>query len=88
MAEKIHTIIIEDRKKLTLSGVNDVERFDENTAVIYPSAGSLMIKGRALNVSGLDTDTGEMTVSGEISAIAYGNREKREKTGFFSSLFR
>lgn len=37
-----HNAILEDRSKLMLTGVNDVERFDENTVVLYTSLGSLL----------------------------------------------
>ena len=39
-----HNIIIEDRKNVSISGVTDVESFDEETVVLMTDLGELIIK--------------------------------------------
>ena len=86
--ENIHSLIAEDRRKISLSGVADVERFDENIVILYTSAGKLTIKGKMLMVSELNTENGEMTVGGEVDSFVYGDRSDNSKKGFFSKMYR
>lgn len=91
MPEKIitaHNLILEGRKKLTLSGVTDVDAFDEGRITLYTSAGALTVKGRELHVGELSLENGEMTVEGEISSLIYGDRGFTEKPGLLAKLFR
>ena len=88
MEQQIHSIIAEDRRKISLSGVSDVERFDENSVILYTSAGKLTVKGKMLTVSELNTETGEMTISGEADSFVYGDRDIQPGKSFISKLFR
>lgn len=82
-----HNIIMENRKILHLTGVHDVDRFDEETIVLLTELGQLTINGLGLNISHLDQETGELNVNGEISELIY-TETQLEKQGFFSRLFR
>ena len=86
--ESIHSIIAEDRRRISLSGVSDVERFDENSVILYTSAGKLTVKGKMLTVSELNTENGEMTIGGEVDSFVYGDRSDNSKKSLFSKLFR
>ena len=80
-----HNLILEDRKKLVVSGVEDVDSFDEQTVVAYTAVGELMIKGEGLHINKLSLETG--TLDGEIASLTY--TENRSSNGsFFSKLFR
>ncbi len=82
-----HNLILKDRRELNLSGVTDVDSFDETSIVAYTDYGELTINGNELHIGSLNTETGELTVSGEISSLIYlDNRPK--STGFFSRVFR
>ena len=59
-----HNAILEDRSKLMLTGVNDVERFDENTVVLYTQLGELTVKGEKLHISELSVENGELNIDG------------------------
>ena len=50
-----HNIIVEDRKKMTLTGVKDVLSFDEETVVLDTSLGRLTVKGSGLHIVNFDT---------------------------------
>ena len=43
--ELSHRVVLEDRSRLTVSGVEEVERFDENTVVLSTAQGGLEIQG-------------------------------------------
>ena len=82
-----HTLILENRKSLTATGVSDVDSFDEQTVVAYTEMGELTVKGRNLHISRLNVDTGELTLDGEILSMYYTDSQPAGK-GFFSKLFK
>lgn len=84
----IHSIILEGRKKLSVSGVTDVDCFDENTVLLYTNMGELTVKGSELHVNDLSVTSGEMNVEGNIEAIIYGDRDRQSPLSFLGKLFR
>lgn len=86
-ARPAHNIIMENRRMLNLSGVKDVDSFDEQTIVLATELGELTIKGLKLHISHLNQETGELNVDGEISELLYSDVQI-EPHGFFSRLFR
>ena len=79
-------ITLQNRSDLTVSGVNDVDSFDEKSVVAYTDYGQLTIQGERLNIKRLSVETGELTVEGEISALIY--TENRPRENVFKRLFR
>ncbi|MBQ3471395.1 MAG: YabP/YqfC family sporulation protein, partial [Clostridia bacterium] len=49
----------------------DVKEFSDNRITLKTELGGLLILGKKLNMSHLDTDTGELSVSGERDMIKY-----------------
>ena len=82
-----HNIILEDRKKLVVSGVIDIDSFDESLIVAFTDMGDLNIKGKDLHINKLNVETGELSVEGDIFALIYLDDTKRDG-GFFSKLFK
>ncbi len=82
-----HNIILEDRKKLIVSGVIDIDSFDESLIVAFTDMGDLNIKGKDLHINKLNVETGELSVEGDISTLIYSDDTKRDG-GFFSKLFK
>jgi len=82
-----HNVIMENRRVMSLSGVRDVDSFDEQTVVVLTEMGELTIRGVKLHISRLDQDTGEMLLDGEISELIYSDAVDEPK-GFFARLFR
>lgn len=83
-----HNLILEERKKLSVSGVTDVDSFDEQTVVAYTVKGEITVRGWDLHVSKLNLEQGgELTVEGEISSLTYTD-VKTKSTGFFSKVLR
>ena len=81
-----HRIILEDRARLTVSGVEEVERFDENSIFLLTGQGSLEIQGEGLHIEQLNLEAGRLDVTGVIEAIEYSElAPRRERRGL---LFR
>lgn len=87
MVKTPHNLILEDRHALTVSGVEDIDSFDEETVVLFTNMGELTVKGSGLHINKLSVDTGELSVEGEIHSLIYTNDEPR-RGGFFSRLFK
>lgn len=83
---KSHNLILEDRKKFTLTGVKDVLSFDENTIMLDTSLGKLAVKGEDLKLGQFDTQKGDVSGVGKIYAVVYTQDE--QSGGFFSRLFK
>ena len=81
-----HRLELVGRERLTVSGVEDVERFDENGIVMSTSAGVLVVTGEDLHIGKLSLDGGELHVDGRIDSVTYED-EGRSQGGFFSRLF-
>ena len=81
-----HSVIIEDRRNMTLTGVSDVNSFDENGVLMQTALGQLAVKGSMLHISGFNRETGEITMDGNIYAMVY-NDDRREG-GFFKRILR
>lgn len=84
----IHNLILEGRKRLSVSGVTDVDSFDENTVLLYTNMGELTVKGSDLHVNDLSVTSGEMNIEGDIQAVIYGDKECQSPLGFIGKLFR
>lgn len=82
-----HCVSMEDRKKITLTGVRDVDSFDEQTITLVTDFGELSLRGAGLHIGKLSTDSGEMTVEGKIDALVYTDDAPRQ-SGFFGRVFR
>lgn len=83
----VHNITLKDRKLLTVSGVTDVDSFDDVEIVAYTDAGELTVRGEQLKINRLNTETGELNVEGVISSLSYLN-ERPEAKSLLARIFR
>jgi len=83
-----HHVVIEERKSLTVSGVEDVERFDENTIVLSTSKGTMVVTGENLHIEKLSLDGGDLKVEGDVDAVTYEDDGVGSRGGFLSRLLR
>lgn len=81
-----HRLTLEGREKLTVSGVEDVERFDEGCIVMSTCAGTLVVTGEGLHIGKLSLDGGELHVDGHIDSITYEDQQP-SRGGLFNRLF-
>lgn len=86
--EAAHHIILEERERLSVSGVEEVESFDETTIVMNTSRGTLIIRGENLHIEKLSLDGGDLKVEGDIDALTYEDSGREHAGGLLSRLFR
>ena len=83
-----HNVIMESRRKLSISGVTEIDSFDEQTVVLFCETGELAIRGEGLHINRVDVDTGELSLEGtRIDGLSYADNLS-SRGGFFSKLFR
>lgn len=86
MPQAAHRLELDGRERLTVSGVEDVERFDESGIIMSTAVGTLVITGEDLHIGKLSLDGGELHVDGRIDSLTYEDQGPR-RGGFFSRLF-
>ena len=81
-----HRLELVGRERLVISGVEDVDRFDETGIVMTTAAGTLVVSGEDLHIGKLSLDGGELHVDGRIDSVSYEDLG-RDRGGFFGRLF-
>ena len=80
-AAKSHKIMIDNRRKAEITGVNDVISFDLNTILLETDYGMVTIKGSNLHVNRLSVEKGEVDVEGKLDGINYSDVSSYAKKG-------
>ncbi len=83
-----HNIIMENRKKLTISGIRDINSFNEQLIEAITEMGSLIIKGENLHINKLNKETKEVAIEGKISSLIYEEPKHKSGASLFKGLFR
>lgn len=86
--EMAHHIILEEREQLSISGVEEVESFDEGTILLTTVQGGLEIQGEGLHIEKLSLDGGDLKVEGDIDAVTYEDDAGGSRGGFLARLLR
>lgn len=87
MEDNRHTITLDSREKLNITGVTDVLSYDEENIVAQTEKGILIIRGDNLHIANLNTDKGTLTADGNISGLTYDN-EQVSKGSLFGKIFK
>lgn len=82
-----HHVILEGRERLSVSGVEDVESFDESAIVMNTCEGILVVRGEGLHIEKLSLDGGDLKVEGSVDSLTYEDAGG-ERGGFLARLFR
>lgn len=87
---KVQNLILENREKLSISGVIDVESFNDECVVVDTELGTLVIRGEDLHINKLNLDSSELSIEGDIVSCEYSDSEgsKSKGLGFFSKMFK
>ena len=84
-----HSIQIDRREHVIITGVIDVISFDEESVIAESEMGIIVIRGANLHVKRISLDSGELAISGEIDGLTYENESTGTKAkGFMGRLFR
>lgn len=79
--DTIQNLILENRKKLSISGVEDVLSFDDQIVILETSLGMLTIKGEDLRINKLSIDTTEVVIEGEMNSFSYSEKQDKKTSG-------
>ncbi|WP_176758802.1 sporulation protein YabP [Alkaliphilus peptidifermentans] len=87
---KTHNMILENREKLSISGVEHVNSFNSELIVLETIEGVLTIKGQELDVNKLNLEDGNVVVTGIVYSLAYSNRDSlgSKGSGFLGKMFK
>jgi sporulation protein YabP len=89
ITNNFQNIILENREKLKVSGVQDVLSFDDQMIIVQTTLGLLTIKGENLRVNKLNIDTSDFSVDGNISSLSYTNgTEIKGHSNFLNKIFK
>ena len=86
MTGKKHTLSLDDRARLVITGAEDVNGFNEETVSVRTSDGTLIIKGSNLHIDKLNLETGDVSVDGKINSLQYFGGDGRQSK--LSRLFK
>ena len=85
----VQNLVLENRNKLNISGVLDVLSFDDQIVIVETELGLLNVKGENLRINKLSIDTSEVIVEGDISSLAYSEKDYDKKsTSLFGKIFK
>jgi len=90
MQDREHqNITLRDRRKLLITGVHNVESFNEECIVVDTELGIIIVRGLEMHINKLDVESATLDVEGEIGAVEYLDQSApKRKGGFLSGLFR
>ena len=82
-----HTLVIENRNKLTVTGATDIGSFSDESVIIFTDYGEITIQGNSLQVTKLSIDSGEFCAQGNIFSVGYTERIQKASS-IFSKVFK
>ena len=85
---KFHNVILENRNHMNISGVDDVDSFDEHSVVMFTQLGVLSVKGENLHINKFSVEGGDISIDGKIYSINYTDDFAQKNGGFFSKMFK
>lgn len=85
---KNQTLLLENREKLCVTGVIDVESFNDQSIVAITDMGVLIIHGSELHINKLNLDSNELIVEGDIFSLEYSDGETGKSKSFFGKMFK
>lgn len=77
----MQNLVLENREKLSISGVNDVLSFDDQIVILETQLGLLTVKGENLRINKLSIDSEEVIIEGEINNLSYSEKDIERKSG-------
>lgn len=85
---RTHTVHIDNRSRTSITGVSDVESFNEQEIILETEAGGLRVEGEGLHLSKLNLDDGQVVIEGEVISMEYEPATPERRPGLFSRMFR
>lgn len=85
-----HTVVMDNREEMSMTGITDVISFDEEMIAADTEMGVIVIKGQNLHVNRLNLEKGELEIDGDVISIVYEDSNTYGKPGgsFFGKIFK
>lgn len=87
-AQRPHNLTMDNRQHALITGVEDVDSFNEDMIVLLTSAGAMTLVGTGLHISQLDLEQGQLVIDGQIAALEYDERGRCARGSIISRLFK
>ena len=75
----VHRVLLENRKKAVITGVQEIHSFNENEVLLLSEAGKILLKGEQLHVRKLNLEKGDAEVEGRVDSLSYLTRNAHKK---------
>ena len=83
-----HIVNIDNRERVSVTEVTDVESFNEEIILLNLKNGSLIIRGENLHIQKLDLDEGRVLITGSIGSAVYTEKKDRQDKGFLKKILK
>ncbi len=83
-----HTLVLDNREKLTVTAVSDVDSASADMILITLAQGGLAVKGQDLHIQKLDLAEGKAVITGSINSAVYTEKKKKEEGGFLERILK
>jgi sporulation protein YabP len=83
-----HIVNIDNRERVTVTDVADVESFNEEIVFLTLKNGGLIIRGEDLHIQKLDLEEGKVLISGSIGSAVYTERKDKQEKGFLKKILK
>jgi sporulation protein YabP len=83
-----HIVNIDNRERITVTDVADVESFNEEIVFLTLKNGGLIIRGEDLHIQKLDLEEGKVLISGAIGSAVYTERKDKQEKGFLKKILK
>ena len=75
----VHRVLLENRKKAVITGVQEIHSFNENEVLLLSEAGKILLKGEQLHVRKMNLEKGDAEVEGRVDSLSYLTRNAHKK---------
>ncbi len=73
---RMHSVAMDNREKVTITAVTDIDSFNENEIILNTDLGYITLVGEDLHITRLNLDDGHLFVEGHIQSLDYADHEQ------------
>ena len=82
--QDLQVLTLEGQKRLTMTGVESVDSFSEQSLKLSVAGKRVLITGNHIKISSFNTATGSLTADGTFDSVRYDGK----KGNFFKRVFK
>lgn len=83
-----HSVYIENRNRMVITDVADVENFTEETILLTIDKGGLVVKGQSLHIQRLDLEEGKVVITGFVQSVVYTEKKQKQEKSLLGRLLK